>query len=296
MAKEWSKFEEKSLARFVTPELPDSFKLPNHVNRLELMQWNKHQLVKEIYNTLAEKNIKYALEPFNSEKNTQLIRTYKEILETRNEGTCLDLAVLFCGICLAYDLLPLLIVFEDHALAAVSIRYNRKEYWNDKSTERQKERQFFQDQPVFKHEELQTLINLGNFLVVECTGFVSSQTTLPENMPEGIGRNEEGFLSFERAIEAGKEQINTSGRKFRFAIDIAIAHEYWKIKPQFPIEQHIGENQKIPVGDLLNKHFNNQLAKEKNSRKYIPDIFIEVAEVKDNARFLLILFCFFKKL
>ncbi|MBW4565706.1 MAG: DnaB-like helicase C-terminal domain-containing protein [Mojavia pulchra JT2-VF2] len=296
MAQEWSKFDEKGLARFVIPELPYFLTLPNHVNRLELIQWDKHQLLKEIYKALLAKNIKYAFEPFNSEKNTQFIRTSKEILETRAEGTCLDLAILFCGICLACDLLPVLIVLEGHALAAVSMRYNRQEYWDDKSTERQEERRFFQEEPLSDYKKLQQLINSGNFLAIECTGFVSSQTTLPENMPEGIGRNEDGFLSFERAIEAGKEQINTSGRQLSFAIDIAIAHEYWKIKPQFPLEQHIGENQKIPVCDLLNKHFNNQLVKEKNSRKYIPDIFIEVAEVKDNARFFAHPVLFFQKI
>lgn len=234
MAQEWSKFDEKGLARFVISEIPDTFKLPDNVNRLELIHWDKLHLLEIIYNICLEKNIKYALEPFNTEKNTQFIRTYEEIFHIR-EGTCLDLTVLFCGICLAYDLLPILIVFEGHALAAVSMHYSRQEYLNDTSTKREPERRLFEDKPLYDYLKLQQLINSGNFLPIECTGFASSHTTLPENMPEGIGRNEKGFLSFERAIEAGREQINTFGRKFSFALDVAIAQGHWKIKPPITI-------------------------------------------------------------
>lgn len=51
------------------------------------------------------------------------------------------------------------------------------------------------------------------------------------------------------------------------------------------LEQHFSEAQKIPVAELLRNHLDRQLAKEKNSKKYIPDIFVEVAEIKDQARF-----------
>lgn len=234
MVLRWSKFNEVGLAGFVVPELPASFKLPSTVNRLESIHWDKYQLVKEIYNTLMKKNIKYALEPFNSERNIQMIRTSQEILETLNEGTCLDLAILFCGICYACDLIPLLIVLNGHALAAVSMSYERKEWWNNSSGdgEREKERKLFEQEPLRNHKQLTELINSGNFLPIECTGFSSSPTVLPEDKPEGVGRTTEGFLSFERAIEAGKEQLNTSGRKLRFALDISITHEYWKIPNQ----------------------------------------------------------------
>ena len=232
----WSQIDDRQLAQFVIPETPDSFKLSDSINPLGLRHWDERkELVKEIYETLRAKNIKYDTELFNSVENTQRIRTSKEILENPKVGTCLDLAVLFCGICLAYDLLPILIVLEGHALAAVSMLYNRDEYWNEKPTNtnknREEERRLFQDKSLSDLEQLQKLINSDNFLPIECTGFASTQMTLPENMPEGSGRNEEGFFSFERAIEAGKEQINKSGRALKFALDVAIAHEYWKKQP-----------------------------------------------------------------
>ncbi|MCC0178737.1 hypothetical protein I4641_17335 [Waterburya agarophytonicola K14] len=266
---EWSKFDERGLARHVIPELPTSFQLPSQVNRLELIHWvDYRQLLEEIYNALKVKNIKYALEPFNSESNTQLIRTPQEILGNYNEGTCLDLAVLFCGICLACDLLPLLIILEGHALAAVSMLHQRKEWKNSTDEEREKARKLFQDKPLDNHEQLQELISSGDFLPIECTGFVSSFSTLSENMPEGIGRTEQGFLSFERAIEAGKEQLNRSGRKLKFSLDIAITHEYWKIKP-LTIQYSETKNIKSPsIYKALPKLFRvlnrDELSRQKN--------------------------------
>lgn len=231
MPVKWSKFDEKGLARFIKPELPDSFQLPTHIHRSELIHWTEyHQVAKEIYDTLIAENIKYALEPFNSDSNTQMIRTPQEILVNHKEGTCLDLSILFCGICLACDLLPLLIVLHGHALAGVSLHHKREEWWHERS---EKERKLFQNGPLVDHEKLKEIINSGDFLPIECTGFVSSFTTISRSMPEGIGRTEKGFLPFERAIEAGKEQLNTPERRLEFALDVAIAHEYWKIKPEF---------------------------------------------------------------
>jgi len=61
------------------------------------------------------------------------------------------------------------------------------------------------------------------------------------------------------------------------------------------LEQHFSETQKVPVGELINNHLYRQLAREKNSKKYIPDIFVEVAKVKDQARFFAHPTLFFQK-
>lgn len=156
----WSQIDDRQLAQFVITEIPDYFKLSDSINPLELRHWDERkELVKGIYEALRAKNIKYDTELFNSVENTQLIRTSKEILENPKVGTCLDLAVLFCGICLAYNLLPILIVLEGHALAAVSMLYNRDEYWNEKSTNtnknREEERRLFQDKSLSDLEHLQ---------------------------------------------------------------------------------------------------------------------------------------------
>jgi tetratricopeptide (TPR) repeat protein len=231
MPYKWSQFDEKGLAALVHPELPKSFSLPDRVNRTELLQWKQyHQLAEEIYNALIAKNIKYALEPENNESNVQLIRTPEEILEIRKEGTCLDLAVLYCGLCLGFGLLPLLIVLRKHALVAVSLHYSRQEYWEAATPEREQERNLFQKEPLKDVESFRNLLRKGRFMAIECTGFAHTETALSESQPEGVERQKDGTLTFERAIAAGEEQLYLPDRPLEFALDIAIAHQYWKIK------------------------------------------------------------------
>ena len=74
-----------------------------------------------IYDALKERDIRYALEEYHPSQALQTIRTPPEILIAPREGTCLDLAALYCGLCLANELLPILILIEGHALAAVSL-------------------------------------------------------------------------------------------------------------------------------------------------------------------------------
>lgn len=60
------------------------------------------------------------------------------------------------------------------------------------------------------------------------------------------------------------------------------------------LEYHFAVQQ-VPVGELINIHVQKQLAREKNSKKYIPDICVEVAEIKDRARFFSHPALFFQK-
>ncbi len=232
MPYKWSQFDEKGLAALVHPELPKSFSLPDRVNRTELLQWKQYrQLAEEIYKALIAKNIKYALEPENNESNVQLIRTPEEILEIRKEGTCLDLAVLYCGLCLGFGLLPLLIVLRKHALAAVSLNYNRKEYWHAAEPPgRERERSLFQTEPLKNDKYLKDWLRDKRFIAIECTGFAHTETALSESKPEGVERQKDGTLTFERAIAAGAEQLDLSDRSLEFALDIEIAHKYWNMK------------------------------------------------------------------
>src|SRR5262245_59180191 len=126
----WAKANEKDLARFVNEKAIQLLgKLPVE-DRLKLVQDDsgRRTLVKAIYETLVTKEIRYDFEKYQPEAETQLIRTPVEILSTPGEGTCLDLALLFCSLCFGYDLLPLLIVIEGHAFAAVSLKHKREEW------------------------------------------------------------------------------------------------------------------------------------------------------------------------
>ena len=229
MAWEWSKVDEKGLARFVTAEAVRLVTLP--INRQDLTHHsnNRRRIVKAIYNALAAKGVKYTPEKYHPSAALQPIRTPDEILKAPREGTCLDLAALFCGLCLGNELLPLLVVIEGHALAAVSLTHGLRE-WN--ALDRQ-ERELFEHEPLTDPNRLRELVDSGAFLAMECTGFAQSKS-LPEPVPEGIGRTGDGLMPFDRAVTAGREQLDRADSPFRFAIDVAVAHYHWRIEGAMP--------------------------------------------------------------
>jgi Effector-associated domain 10 len=232
----WSKHNEKDLARFVTG---DSVQLLNKlgVNRFDLSHdpGGRRQLVRAIYDALLARNINYAYEQYQPEAITQIIRSPHEILDTQGEGTCLDLAALFCGLCLGYELLPLLIVTEGHAFAAVSLNHSLNQW--DKAFDR--ERNLFNQAKLFEGsanlEELKKLIDNESYIAIECTGFAHTQSFGNSSLPEAKRRKADGTLSFDNAVSAGREQLDNESRSFKFAIDVAVAHYAWKIEP-LPIQ------------------------------------------------------------
>jgi inactive STAND len=178
------------------------------------------ELAEELYRALLSKKLNYALEPDESTILVQEIRTPSEIkLEVK--GTCLDLALLFCGMCLGCELLPVLILLEGHALVAVSLNYTLRDL------QRRREKKLFENVMVADAAKLQELVRLvgeGAYLAVECTGFVDGQSLSEsgQTTPECVGRKADGTMSFARAVDAGAQQLAPgSGREFRYALDIA---------------------------------------------------------------------------
>ncbi len=232
----WSKANEISLAQFVNEKAFELLlKLP--VNRFDLINTpeDRKELIKAIYQTLLSLDIRYAHEKYHPEEETQLIRTPSEILSKPGEGTCLDLALVFCSICFGCDLLPLLIVIEGHALAAVSLNYKRSG-WN-KAFEA--ERNLFNTPELFTGEDkvvqLQELIDNDAYIAIECTGFAHAESLSILEQPEAKQRQQDGTLTFDRAVKVGEQQLRNQKRPFKFAIDIATAQYHWKIKPlEFP--------------------------------------------------------------
>jgi hypothetical protein len=229
----WSKANEKDLAKFVNG---DAVKLLDKlgVNRFDLSHDpdGRKELVKAIYNALVARNINYAYEQYQTAAETQIIRPPHEILGTPGEGTCLDLAVLFCGLCLGYELLPLLIILEGHAFVAVSLKHSLKQ-WDDSFA---KERNLFNTPKLFTGEEnlaeLKKLIDESeDYIAIECTGFAHTQSFKNSSQPEAKRRKADGTLSFDNALNAGRDQLENTDRSFEFAIDIAVAHYAWKIEP-----------------------------------------------------------------
>ena len=73
-------------------------------------------------------------------------------IKIEKHGTCLDLATLFCGVCLANQLLPMLIMTKGHAFAAVSLTHGAKQ-WDDY----RKEYAFFEEGPLKDVQTLSTI-------------------------------------------------------------------------------------------------------------------------------------------
>jgi hypothetical protein len=218
MSWEWPNTDKPGLARFALEESAKLIELS--ISRYDQPQDPKgrRQIADAIYSTLQGRGVHYSLEKFNTSSATQLIRTPSEIFGQK-EGTCLDLALLFCGVCFGYELLPLIILIEGHALAAVSLNYDVRT-----RGPLYQERRYFKNGLLTDADALRQLVNAGAYLAVECTGLAETQK-LPETVPEGVGRNYKGLLSFERAVAAGAEQLSRADRPFLFGVDIAEARE-----------------------------------------------------------------------
>lgn len=241
---EWPNTDKPGLARFALEQSSKSIELS--ISRYDQPQDPKGRrwIADNIYSTLQKKGVRYSLEKFNASSATQLIRTPSEIFGQK-EGTCLDLALLFCGVCLGYELLPLVILIDGHALAAVSLNYDIR----TKDALNRAERRYFTNALLTDGEPLRQLVAGGAYLAVECTGFAET-LRLPESLPEGVGRNGEGLLSFDRAVAAGAEQLSRADRPFLFGVDIAAAHDLgFKPETDNGLPATVGED--ITVGEGL---------------------------------------------
>lgn len=221
---EWARAEKRTLSRYVQPQyLPTEFRLPATLNRLDL---SRHEgprgIAAQLYELIRKCEINYDLAPFDARSGVkQMIRKPATILSEKRGG-CLDLAVLFATMCVDNDLLPIIIVVDGHAFAGLSL--NRERHSMSKPHK------------VMSWNEgmLTDLIVLHSiekeYLFIECTGAAKSKVLQPE-YPEGRGRQENGSMSFDRACEAGSEQIRQSTRSendpakpsqrpFLYALDI----------------------------------------------------------------------------
>ncbi|KST67839.1 HEAT repeat domain-containing protein, partial [Mastigocoleus testarum] len=226
----FAKYSE-AIDTFITKAIKENY-LPASSNDYHTSNDKRRELVRKIYDALCQHEIEYELNEdnlFSSEQ--QIIRKPEEILDTKRKGTCLDLAILFCAICWYYDLLPILILLEGHALAAVSLTHRRRFWENEK---RQGEEIFSnEDGSLTDANKLWRIIKREEYLAVECTGFAKSEALEEKGFPR-----ENGFWSFEQATELGCNQLktnqqehnNTQSKNLVFALNIQIAYYLWWAK------------------------------------------------------------------
>ena len=217
MSWDWPKTDRAGLARYVLPDAAESFEIG--ITDISPDAEGRRTLLDAIYFALQSKRLRYALEKYHPNEAIQLVRSPSEILG-RKEGTCLDLSLLFCGVCLGYELLPLMILTEGHAFAAVSLNHGVR----TRDAFDRKERRHFTNAILTDADAMRQLVSGGAYVAVECTGFAESEK-LPSAHPEGVGRDFRKMLPFQRAVAAGQEQLSQADRPLVFALDVAAAHD-----------------------------------------------------------------------
>jgi tetratricopeptide (TPR) repeat protein len=229
----WPKDDGKGLARYVLPEVSDKVRTASNTADLEA-RGELDAVAREIYEALAAQDIRWARARYNPDDAVQNVRPPGDILTGAGDGTCLDLALLFAGVALGKQLLPLVIVLEGHALAAVS---RTTERGDATGSERQRaEIDWTREGLLTNSDKLKQMVDEGRYVLVECTGFAVSDIALSATRPEGRGRIN-GRLDWGEAVRAGREQLEEVSRPLLFAVDVAALQDYSHFKPFDPLGQ-----------------------------------------------------------
>jgi hypothetical protein len=222
----WEKAIKLNLARYVTRHAYGRIVLPDGAYGPEATQNEK---ARGIYQALSQKHLRYSLEPYSDEEEVQPIRDPIEIFSA-SEGTCLELSLLYAGLCIDYRLIPLLIVLRGHAFIAVSANHGLED-WDSYG---RRENAIFDQSVCQDVSQIRALIEDGSYIPVECTGFTSAKS-LPAELPEARYRDKAGLLDFDYALDSGRRALNDGSRPFDFAIDLASARFGLKISPAEPV-------------------------------------------------------------
>jgi vWA-MoxR associated protein C-terminal domain len=246
---EWNKAARADLVRdcvvTVLHGLPPRLALPLGINTTDIQaDINERNigLMRRCYDHLCSLQLNYGENPFTRDGHLkQDIRTLK-IIDRENKGTCIDLALLFCSLCMAYNLVPILIVLADHAFVAVGK--------NDRRGERNDIRnhlsQIFDEEGQLVDYK-RSLRALGAYYqFIECTGFVKSDVKLKgKGWPEARRSDGKDLLTFDEAMHAGEKQVElafTEERSFWFALDVAGLLDEKKLDPRLSLETDTWRN------------------------------------------------------
>jgi hypothetical protein len=227
----WLKDDEKGLARFILDNATEWLsgpRLPVNWNDCHGSIDDRRALVQKLYETLERYEINYTPEKYHPDDDEQVVRTPDEILFSPREGTRLDLALLFCGLCMGCDLIPVLVRTRGHAFAMVCLTHRRSD-WNNRPVKQLTE---LRKGLVKDADLLRGWIDGGFYLAVECTGFARSRSP-PAGHPEGQHRDENGLIPFGRAVEAGRAQFDDPDRELEYAIDVPVARDKGYNSDQF---------------------------------------------------------------
>lgn len=212
----WPKSDHRGIARYIQPDAVAALLPATRGPDLLLEEAGYDRILKAIYQRVSEQSIQYAWDKPSRDHSVQRIRTVVELSETPREGDCLDLSLLFSAICLACELVPILVVMSDHAFIAVSRRYSLREF-----DSRKRRMQEPLDQGLISWQTLSGLVESGAYFPLDCTGSSIGFVGVGQ---EELRKQQGGLLTFEQAVEVGRKQFERPEQEFRFAADIATLH------------------------------------------------------------------------
>ncbi len=215
MAWIWPRNSPAQLARYANPDVY------SYIGGIPQQRFDlgRRATATAVYDVLRDRDKppRYALEKYFAERNQQSIRSPREILDSPREGTCLDLALLYCGACLGAELYPLLLVTRNHALAAVSMEWDIRTHVQASRIAGMQNGLLMSDRREFLVEQAR----VGKYVIVECTGFA-------EHAARG-----KGTLDFDAAAAAGLATLEVSD--LAFGVDLIAQQVEWGYAPE-PLE------------------------------------------------------------
>ncbi|MFD8987128.1 hypothetical protein ACFVZ4_03585 [Streptomyces goshikiensis] len=166
--------------------------------------------VRMVYEGLAAQGLRYetaAIDFTGFQSAEQLIRPPGEV--SARGGNCLELTLLFTGLCLAHKLRALVVLLEDHALAAVWLGGDLDDFWSSGLPGPRDHLIMSQGllgaraDEASVREALDGFVADGTYLLVECTGVTeagepgtpSLRLAFEEAVAEGAARTARGRVT-----------------------------------------------------------------------------------------------------
>lgn len=224
----WKKTEPARLASYVNPEAIAQ-RFGSLGATYAQRSTNMRQAVRQVYDYIATQKLAYETATIDSagfHEAEQVIRPPASVVA--EGGNCLELSLLFAGMCIRHKLRPLVVLLDDHALAAIWLGGDLDATWpagrpaaGDHLIMSQGVGNLQLGTGVLRSNLLQ-LVEQEVYLLVECTGFARS----------GNSRVGTRQLTFEEAVAAGADRLIQGN--LTNVVDIAFHHRHGLYRP-YPV-------------------------------------------------------------
>jgi hypothetical protein len=186
----------------------------------DLVTKDRRRAVGALYEHLRHVGIEYESEPLrldDPDNRLQEIRPPRELLAGPRKGTCLDLVILFAGLCLAVRLAPLLVLLErsdgrsGHALVVVDVVNDPADWGRSPTWQEPFDGVLRNDQGG---QVIRQLVEKGHLVAVECTGFARTRALKDHEHEDTVG------------FESAEKQARGHLKEFRHVatINVSVLH------------------------------------------------------------------------